>query len=308
MAARQHGVVTIAQLLAAGLDRNAIKYRLPRRASPPPSPRGVRRGSPPPVTARHGDGRRARLRSGSRAEPPLRRRAVEDPPALAHADGGDRADQATGGTGIHVHRSPHADATTHYGIRVTTPLRTLVDLADVLNPKQLTRALNEAQVQRLVTPAELTTLLTRYPGRRTAQLTPERGATRSTLEDDFVRFLKRHDLPTPRVQPAHRRPRSRRRLPRTMTRHRTRQPPIPHHHPGLRTGPRPRRRPPQRGVLNPPHHRPPPQIPRNQRGPTPQRDSEPLALQEPSHLAPLDLVGHAQAVALGLALEHVRGR
>ena len=74
--------------------------------------------------------------------------------------------------GIHVHRSRHADATTHYGIRVTTPARTLVDLADVLTPKQLTRALNEAQVQRLVTPAELTTLLTRYPGRRTLASRP----------------------------------------------------------------------------------------------------------------------------------------
>jgi very-short-patch-repair endonuclease len=80
---------------------------------------------------------------------------------------------------------------------VTTPARTLVDLADVLNPKQLTRALNEAQVQRLVTPAELTTLLTRYPGRRTSRLTPERGATKSPLEDRFVRFLKRHRLPLP---------------------------------------------------------------------------------------------------------------
>jgi predicted transcriptional regulator of viral defense system len=90
--------------------------------------------------------------------------------------------------GIHVHRSRRADATTHYGIRVTTPARTLVDLADVLNPKQLTPALNEAQVQRLVTAAELTTLLTRYPGRRTSQLTPEQGATRSPLEDRFVRF------------------------------------------------------------------------------------------------------------------------
>ena len=101
--------------------------------------------------------------------------------------------------GIHVHRSRHVDATTHYGIPVTTPARTLVDLADVLNPKQLTRALNEAQVLRLITPAELTTLLTRYPGRRTSQLTPERGATRSTLEDDFVRFLKRHRLPIPEL-------------------------------------------------------------------------------------------------------------
>jgi very-short-patch-repair endonuclease len=54
-----------------------------------------------------------------------------------------------------------------------------------------------AQVQRLITPDELTTLLTRYPGRRTAQLTPERGATKSDLEDDFTRFLKRHKLPLP---------------------------------------------------------------------------------------------------------------
>ena len=102
-----------------------------------------------------------------------------------------------GHPGVHVHRSTQADATTQYGIRVTTPARTLVDLADVLNPKHLTRAINEAQVQRLITANELTTLLTRYPGRRTARLTPERGATKSYLEDDFVRFLKRHRLPLP---------------------------------------------------------------------------------------------------------------
>jgi very-short-patch-repair endonuclease len=104
-----------------------------------------------------------------------------------------------GRPGIHVHRSPHTDTTTHYGIRVTTPARTLVDLADVLNPTQLTRTVNESQVQRLVTANELTTLLTRYPGRRTAQFTPHRGATRSELEDRFVRFLKRHQLPIPEL-------------------------------------------------------------------------------------------------------------
>jgi very-short-patch-repair endonuclease len=100
-------------------------------------------------------------------------------------------------TGICVHRSRHIDATTHYGIRVTPPARTLVDLADVLTPKQLTRAVNEAQVLRLITANELATLFTRYPGRRTSRLTPERGATRSHLEDDFTRFLKRHGLPLP---------------------------------------------------------------------------------------------------------------
>jgi very-short-patch-repair endonuclease len=95
--------------------------------------------------------------------------------------------------GIKTQRSRRLDTTTRYGIRVTTPVRTLVDLADVL-PE---RALNEAQVQRLVAPAELATLFTRYPGRRTSQLTPKLGATRSYLEDDFVRFLKRHRLPLP---------------------------------------------------------------------------------------------------------------
>jgi hypothetical protein len=62
--------------------------------------------------------------------------------------------------GITIHRSSHIDTTTHYGIRVTNPARTLVDLADVLPDQALTRAVNEAQVLRLVTPAELTTLVT----------------------------------------------------------------------------------------------------------------------------------------------------
>jgi hypothetical protein len=151
-AAPQHGVVTIAQLLAAGLDRNAITY----------------------------------------------------------------------------------------GIRVTTPARTLVDLADVLNHKALTRAVNEAQVLRLITEAELITLLTRYPGRRTSHLTPERGATRSDLEDDFVRFLKRHRLPLPELNQQIAGHEVDAVYPTQHPRHRTRQPPVPHHSARLRKRPRPR--------------------------------------------------------------------
>ena len=74
--------------------------------------------------------------------------------------------------------------------------------------------------------------------------------------------------PPPRAQPTPSRPRSRRRLPRPEARHRTRQPPVPHHPPSLRTRPRPRRRPPQSGVLDASHHRPPPQGATSQRGPT----------------------------------------
>lgn len=197
-AARQHGVVTLAQLRDVGLAAGAIKYR--RRVGRlhllhrgvyavghrPPSP--LARA----IAAVLACGPEAALSHASAA---ALWRIVPRWPATMHVTApGERRHP-----GIHVHRSRHLDTTVHYGIGVTTPARTLVDLADILTPTQLTRALNEAQVQRLITANELTTLLTRYPGRRTAQLTPERGATRSPLEDRFVRFLKRHHLPLPEL-------------------------------------------------------------------------------------------------------------
>ena len=196
VAARQHGVVTIAQLLAAGLDRNAIKYRV-RVGHLHLLHRGVYAvGHRPPsplaaaIAAVLACGPEAVLSHRSAA-------ALWKIVPRWHSPTEVTAPTKRRLKGIHVHRSQDVDATTHYGIRVTSPARTLVDLADVLNPKQLTRAMNEALVLRLVTANELATLLTRYPGRRTSQLTPERGATRSPLEDNFVRFLKRHHLPLP---------------------------------------------------------------------------------------------------------------
>jgi very-short-patch-repair endonuclease len=196
LAARQHGVVTQPQLLAAGLDRDAVKYRrkVGRLHSLHRGVYAVGHRPPPPlataIAAVLACGPEAALSHSSAA---ALWRIIPRWPTPTHVTTTSDRRHA----GIHVHRSPHADATTHYGIRVTTPLRTLVDLADILEPKQLTRAMNEALVLRLVTANELTTLLTRYPGRRTAQLTPERGATRSRLEDRFVRFIKRHRLPLP---------------------------------------------------------------------------------------------------------------
>jgi predicted transcriptional regulator of viral defense system len=159
-AARQHGAVTVAQLLAAGLDRDAIAYR--RRVGRlhllhrgvyavghrPPSPLATA------MAAVLACGPNAALSHRSAAtlwrilprwNSPVE---VTTPTKRSHP-------------GICIHRSRHADATTNYGIRVTTPARTLVDLADVLNERALTRAVNEAQVLRLTTPEELTTLLTR---------------------------------------------------------------------------------------------------------------------------------------------------
>jgi very-short-patch-repair endonuclease len=102
--------------------------------------------------------------------------------------------------GIRVHCSEQAKTTNRHGIPTTTPAQTLLDLADVLDDRQLARAVNEAYVLKLTTPEQLATLLTLSPGRRTARLTPHTTATtptRSHLEDDFLRFVKRHRLPAP---------------------------------------------------------------------------------------------------------------
>jgi len=104
--------------------------------------------------------------------------------------------------GIYVHRSRLTEPPTRHGIPVTTPARTLLDLADVLDDRALARAVNEAYVLRLTTPHELAAVLARSPGRRTARLTPHTtttGPTRSHLEDSFLRFVKRHRLPIPEI-------------------------------------------------------------------------------------------------------------
>ena len=87
--------------------------------------------------------------------------------------------------GIRVHRSrtlTRADVTRHYGIPTTTPARTLHDLARVLDPPALTRAVNDARLRHLVKIDE-----------------PRTGPTRSVFEDAFLAFVDRHALPRPEV-------------------------------------------------------------------------------------------------------------
>jgi Protein of unknown function (DUF559) len=105
-----------------------------------------------------------------------------------------------------VHRSKlltARDVTVHFGIPVTTPARTLLDLAEVLDTPSLTRAVNEARLRHRSTLPELRELLARSPGRATRRLRPfverETGPTRLRLEDEFLAFVARYDLPTPEV-------------------------------------------------------------------------------------------------------------
>jgi very-short-patch-repair endonuclease len=90
---------------------------------------------------------------------------------------------------------------------VTTVPRTLLDLAAVLPPHQVARAINEAEVQRLADPVPLVALLARYPRRRgvaVARAVLDDASigstiTRSELEERFHAFLIHHDLPRPEV-------------------------------------------------------------------------------------------------------------
>jgi very-short-patch-repair endonuclease len=98
--------------------------------------------------------------------------------------------------GIRTHRSSMLaveDVTRHKNIPVTTPARTLVDLAAILPYKPLRRAVREAQ-RKLVTVGQILTTLDRLgPRRGSANLTrilaTGHAPTRSELEDAVLDLL-----------------------------------------------------------------------------------------------------------------------
>ena len=100
------------------------------------------------------------------------------------------------GPGFVIHRTrdlPPEDLTTNWGIPVTTPLRTLLDLSQTLPLEALDAALAEALVRKLVT---IETIEARASG-KLAKLLSTAAPTRSRLERDFRRLLREHGLPQP---------------------------------------------------------------------------------------------------------------
>jgi hypothetical protein len=101
---------------------------------------------------------------------------------------------------------PADETTIRHRIPVTTASRTLFDLAAILRPSELERAVREAEVLRLPVRPPLTELLDRHPGRRGAASLRaclqrlglvSTGISRSVLEDRFLALLSRLDLPAP---------------------------------------------------------------------------------------------------------------
>ena len=99
------------------------------------------------------------------------------------------------------------DTTIRFGIPVTKPLRTLLDLAACVPPQELERAIRQAVYRRLTTTAALAEAVQNRAGRRgnknlrnaLVNLGEAPGLTRSDLEQDFLRFLRRHRLPMPKL-------------------------------------------------------------------------------------------------------------
>ena len=111
--------------------------------------------------------------------------------------------------GIRVHRTAHLDprdARRYQHIPITSPARTLLDIAPETSGRSLEWALDQALVKRLTTRAQIKAVLAAYPHRpRTSDLTallrPDRptSLTASTPEERLFRHMRRAGLPIPEV-------------------------------------------------------------------------------------------------------------
>jgi very-short-patch-repair endonuclease len=109
--------------------------------------------------------------------------------------------------GLRMHQSvlDARDVTTRHGIPVTTPIRTLLDLAQTLNPEALEEAIRQAEYHRLASATSLSKAVSSRKGESGAKALREalakadlgKGPTRKGLEQRFRRFIREHDLPRP---------------------------------------------------------------------------------------------------------------
>lgn len=210
LAARQHGVVALGQLAALGLGPDGVAHRV-------------------------GTGRLHRLHAGVYAvgHTNLTQRgrwmaaivACGEGALLSHRSAAalwdigahpdiridvtvpDRSGRRRGRITIHRPRSlSDEDRTEVDGIPVTTPARTILDLAGVIGPTALGQAFHEADRRGLLDTHAIATLFARATGRRGAgrlrallahhRPSPE---TRSALEHRFLQLCRRAGLPSPAV-------------------------------------------------------------------------------------------------------------
>ena len=209
LAARQEGVVDRAQLLTLGLAADAVKRRL-RTGRLHRLHRGVYAVGHPNIS-REGRYRAALFFAGEGAV--LSHRSAADLWELRASK--EREIEVTapiqrrGDATVVIHRDAldPRETMTRHGIRVTKPLRTLLDLAAVVDDRQLERAIRQAVYRRLTTTALLAEAVHERAGQRGTKtlrtalinLGEAPGLIRSDLEQDFLAYLRKHRLPMPKL-------------------------------------------------------------------------------------------------------------
>ncbi len=202
---RQDNVITLEQLLDAGLGTDAVAHRVRARTM-----QRLHRGvfllgaAPPTQMAR---ARAAVFACGDGAVV-SHRSAAEMFGLLAQSDAEVDVTVVGRNPGVHPgirrHRPKHLarhDVTNMRGIRVTSVARTIVDLAATESARDTERAFQEALYRRLLTPAALAAVLKREPRRKGAPviraLLEDPRMTRSERERTLLRLLDRAQLPRP---------------------------------------------------------------------------------------------------------------
>lgn len=188
IAARQHGVVSIGQIHAAGLDKHQVLHRV-RTARLHRIHRGVfavghshlsKEGRWKAATMAGGDAAVLSHRSAASLWELLPNHETSDIEISVPGDSGRRRR-----AGIRLHRCPsllQEHVTRRLGIPVTTPSRTLSDLRGAVSPQELRRAQRQADVLGLPLGSSASS-----------------DGTRSELEHRFLELCRKHRLPAPEV-------------------------------------------------------------------------------------------------------------
>ena len=159
------------------------------------------------------EGRGSRVRAGRGAQPSECRRALGASGGVADAH---RCHEPAKSRRTPWRRTPQGEAparedrTVVDRIPVTTIARTILDLAEVLNLRQLRAILEQAERIRLFDLNDIEATIARNPGRRgikplrallkdAVDLAPE---SRLALERAFLDFCKLHDIPRPHINTA----------------------------------------------------------------------------------------------------------
>ncbi|HET8758792.1 MAG TPA: type IV toxin-antitoxin system AbiEi family antitoxin domain-containing protein [Solirubrobacteraceae bacterium] len=187
LAARQQGVVTTAQLAAAGIAERAVAHRVANgrlcRVF-----RGVYRVGP--ITAPYGIEMAAVLATGGA----LSHHTAAALWGVRPPSDGEIHVMVTGTAksrrGLRVHRTRSLDAAVHLGLPLTTVPRTLHDLAPRLSQGELERAVEEAVIRGLAKPEQLAS----RPALRRATI-EEPQITRSEAERRLRRLIRAARLP-----------------------------------------------------------------------------------------------------------------